>query len=168
MANPTAFSGKDVMFSLTAAGPAGAGATTEILEGFAGVSDAIKFDESQEIVTYREGMDGYLFFAQTGRQGGVVTIKMLPSSPKLGFLFTNAQLQKSGMNISWAGKLVLVSQKINAVLDKGMMLTYPTFATIGMNNIDDYQFSFYFAVINSTFDQFDGNIFAGGQLVGAT
>ena len=167
MANPTAFSGKDVMFELTAAGPGGAGATTEILEGFAGVSDAIKFDESQEIVTYREGMDGYLFFAQTGRKGGVVTIKMLPSSPKLNFLFTNSELQKSGMNISWAGELVLVSQKISAKLNKGMMLTSPTFATIGMNNIDDYQFSFYFTEILASYGQFDGNVFAGGQLVTA-
>ena len=167
MAVATAFSGHDVVFMLTAIGPGPSLRQDQKLDGFAGVSDAIKFDEAQEIITFREGMDGYIFFAQTGRKGGLVTVKMLPNSPSLGFLFTKAQIQKDGGNLNWEGEIELLSQKISADLKKGMLVTAPTFGTLGMNNIDDYQFSFYFTEINAHYDQFDGNVFAGAQAVAA-
>lgn len=163
MASVSAFSGQDVLLTLT---PyfGGDRQETEPVRGFSGASDAIKFEESQEIVNAREGMDGFIFFSRSGRLGGIMTIKMLPNSPSLKVLMTNAYKQKSGSaDVQWEGNIELTASSISAQLKRGMMTHIPVFPTLGMSNVDDLQFSFYFTQIianydNANFEVFDADL----------
>ena len=163
MANVSAFSGQDVELILTFTVDGAVGSPITI-RGFAGTSDAIKFEEAQEIVNAREGMDGYIFFARTGRLGGTMVLKMLPNSPSMAVLMTNAYHQKTGgKDVQVEGEILLKAQNVTADLKRGMMTHTPTFFTLGMSNIDDMQFGFYFTSIeahleNADFDVFDANI----------
>ena len=163
MANVSAFSGEDVELTMTATVD-GVASAPHILKGFAGASDAIKFEEAQEVVSAREGMDGYILFSRTGRKGGIMTIKMLPNSPSMRFLMTNAYHQKTGSkDVQWEGLINLKAQKLTADLKRGMMTHLPTFFTTGMNNVDDMQFSFYYTLIeahleNADFEVFDADL----------
>ena len=155
-----AFSGQDATLSLAPTVDGAAGASRD-LRGFAGVSDAIKFEESQEVVNAREGMDGYIFYSRTGRLGGIMTIKMLPNSPDIPFLMNNFYLLKTGdKNVSWNGGISLKETGISGILNQGMMTHGPVMPTIGMNNIDDMQFTFYFARIEAKYETVDFDVFA--------
>ena len=159
MAQVTAFSGHQVNLTLMFR-ERGGEARGQKIRGFAGASDAIKFEEAQEVVNAREGMDGYVFFSQTGRRGGMMTIKLLPNSPSMAMLFTQHYRQKNGFNNEWSGEIELLEQGVKADLLRGMCTHGPTFPTVGMNNIDDLQFSFYFTEIDVNVDQADFDVFA--------
>lgn len=162
MANVAAFSGQDVELELTFND--GSAAETLIIRGFAGASDAVKFEESQEIVNAREGMDGYVLFSRTGRLGGVMTLKMMPNSPAVPVMMTHGYSQKTGgRNVQVDGEILLKAQNVSADLRVGMMTHFPTFFTLGMANVDDLQFTFYFTEIeahleNANFDVFSADI----------
>ena len=157
MALVTAFSGDQVKLTLKYQ-KRGAAQKSVVVRGFAGVSDAIKFEEAQEQITTREGMDGFIFFANSGRKGGMMTIKLLPNSPDLPEIMTVAQEQKEeGAVYEWSADIILVDQNITAALTKGMLTHFPTFPTIGMANVDDLQFSYYFSVIDATWSESDFN-----------
>lgn len=156
-----AFSGEDVELRLTPSVD-GAAEAERMIRGFAGVSDAVKFEESQEMVNAREGMDGYIFFSRTSRYGGIMTIKMLPNSPEIGWLMTKYYEQKTGgRNVEWNGEIVLKGTGISGILFRGMMTHGPVFPTIGMSNIDDMQFSFYFIRIEAKYENVDFDVFSG-------
>ena len=160
MANVSAFSGSDVELKLTPTIET-VKATEMEIKGFAGASDAIKFEENQEIIVTREGMDSYVFFARTGRKGGMMTIKMLPNGPSVGDLMVRAyEAKTANKNIEWNGSIEFLGAKVSADLKRGMMTHTPTFPTVGMSNIDDLQFSFYFVVIEADFSQWDFEVFS--------
>ena len=155
-----AFSGQDVELSLIAIID-DVEEAPHIVRGFAGVSDAIKFEENQEIINAREGMDGYILFTRTGRRGGMMTVKMLPNAPSMPYLMTRAYTQKTGDKlIEWQGGIVLKGTGIEGSLKLGMMTHMPTFPSIGMNNIDDMQFSWYFTVIEADYSGANFDVFA--------
>ena len=161
MPDAIAFGGEDLILHLTA-NIDGAEEAARHIRGFAGVSDAIKFEENQEVVNAREGMDGYIFFSRTGRYGGMMTIKMLPNSPEIGYLMVRHYAQKTGnKNVTWKGTVELKGTNISGDLRIGKLTHGPTFPTVGMNNIDDMQFAFYFARIEAKYEGVDFDVYAG-------
>lgn len=117
------------------------------ITGFSDDDNPVEFDES-ELATVKFGQDGTLYANATGKQGGEMTVKLLPSSPSTKWLMRHAARIKAGAVIYWNGSYGDPSLNYKATLRGGIMTKPPNAIVPGT----DPSFMFTFEEIIPDFD----------------
>ena len=101
-------------------------------QDFSEAEDAIMMPEDVQLVNSVTGATGKKFFSGTAEQGGEVTLKFLPVSDDVKWLFNHAmQVMDNDILNSWSGSIVAPDHGFDHVLTNGALSKTPLGLTFG-------------------------------------
>lgn len=112
-------------------------------DGLSEDEDAISFDGAVEITTTRRGALGQLFSAQSGEDGGMVVVKLLPTSPSTAFMFSQRnRIQAGEIPNDWNGTFTNERLGISVSIERAVLKTAPTGPAVGKGTARNETFEF--------------------------
>lgn len=112
--------------------------------GWSEDSDALMVPDSFEFFTIRRGANGDMVALRNGARGGVVTIKLLPSSPSTVFFLQQAAALLRGAYTVFNGSIADSNLAYNIILRNGVLMTAPLGYTYGQGEVSNREFTFEF------------------------
>jgi hypothetical protein len=121
-----------------------------LITGFSEDSDAITIPKIERAVV-KYGGDGRMVAMTTGKRGGVVTIKLLASSPSVPFMNDLSLTAQAGAGISVYGLLRSNTQLSSCAFQRGYFTSDTPYASMGASSVSSYEYEIGFEVIAADF-----------------
>ena len=124
------------------------------ITGWSEDADCLQFPGEATYANYRKGADGLVaFFASSERRGGLIVVKLLPTSPAIKPLFQQAEIWRQGRTVVWEGTGVDRDSNAEAQLLRGQLTKTRKFWTYGDDEVANWQFEFMFTDIIGNLDK---------------
>jgi len=117
------------------------------ITGFSEDADAVTIPEI-EVAAPVYGADGKMLVVGTGTKGGLVTLKLLASSPSIAFLTPLSQLSQVGAGVILEGFIRSTTQSSSCSLQNGYFTKFVPYPTQGKGSVSAITYEMAFEIIS--------------------